>query len=379
MRATLLPAIMLLAAPVLAAGTAPAEKTEPARWEGFLLGQSLRGVPLKEALEEFREYEDLEFVLEPGIEETPVTFTFHRVPWRRALDLLLATHGLAGVAEGKVVRVSRAGGAAGPVELLVKGMALVEADIYLGISSTPLSSSPAGSSLPEERMARVDPALLQGGSEVESLRKAFSVPDLRLRAWPRCVGRVGEEMEVPLFVDGRDQEIGLLAEVSHGGPPGSGKLYLDLAFDYLDDPANWFRGGIPAGERVLLGGRIGDPPLYVFVAVTAWIGEKGEEPSSEESRKRDVEGVVPPKLLDGERPKYPRKMYVRGIQGEVTLNILVGVDGLVQDIEALEYDSPEFRDAAIHAIRRWRYAPGTKDGKPVPMWTKLTYSFSLLY
>ena len=81
------------------------------------------------------------------------------------------------------------------------------------------------------------------------------------------------------------------------------------------------------------------------------------------------------RLITGRHAKYPRKMNVRDVEGEVLLRVLVGEDGTVLKVEAVEWDSEEFRRKAVKAVRKWEFEPGTKDGKPVSMWTRVVYSF----
>ena len=80
-------------------------------------------------------------------------------------------------------------------------------------------------------------------------------------------------------------------------------------------------------------------------------------------------------MISGRHARYPRKMNVRDVEGEVLLRILVGEDGRVQKVEALEWDTEEFRRKAVSAVRKWEYEPGTRDGKPTAMWIRVVYSF----
>ncbi|EQD66104.1 TonB family protein, partial [mine drainage metagenome] len=52
-------------------------------------------------------------------------------------------------------------------------------------------------------------------------------------------------------------------------------------------------------------------------------------------------------------------------QGTVYLLVLVGADGSVQDVKVDQ--SSGYRDldrAAIEAARKWKFNPGSQDGKP---------------
>ena len=66
-------------------------------------------------------------------------------------------------------------------------------------------------------------------------------------------------------------------------------------------------------------------------------------------------------------PKYPAMERSRGHQGWVELNFVVTEDGEVVDpvVEASS-GSRAFEHEAIKTVKRWRYEPATKNGKPVP-------------
>lgn len=85
-----------------------------------------------------------------------------------------------------------------------------------------------------------------------------------------------------------------------------------------------------------------------------------------------------PRPLVQVRPVYPFRARERGIEGVVRLGFIVGADGSVREVEILDCE-PEgvFERAAKAAARRWRFAPGTKDGKPVASRVRVTVRFRL--
>jgi TonB family protein len=52
-------------------------------------------------------------------------------------------------------------------------------------------------------------------------------------------------------------------------------------------------------------------------------------------------------------------------------------DGSVTEIEVKNSTNPGqgFEDAAIAALKKWRYEPGTLNGKPVPVYFTVTIDF----
>ena len=73
-------------------------------------------------------------------------------------------------------------------------------------------------------------------------------------------------------------------------------------------------------------------------------------------------------------PVYPQKAREMGVEGSVRLRVAIGRDGSIEDVKALSGD-PLLAEAAIEAVKQWRYRPIILDGKPVPSLTVLTIVF----
>lgn len=85
---------------------------------------------------------------------------------------------------------------------------------------------------------------------------------------------------------------------------------------------------------------------------------------------------VKPHPLDLAAPVYPEKARKEGIEGKMSLKLLVNVDGSVSDVNVLE--GPEiFHQAAIDAISQSRFKPAEHNGKVVPVWMVMPIEFSL--
>jgi periplasmic protein TonB len=89
------------------------------------------------------------------------------------------------------------------------------------------------------------------------------------------------------------------------------------------------------------------------------------------------EGVIPPKLISGTDPKYPKKARKSKKDGKVVLSVVIGIDGKPQEITVKEAPDNEFAGCATDAVRKWRFKPGTKDGKPVPVLITVDVSFHM--
>jgi TonB family protein len=105
-------------------------------------------------------------------------------------------------------------------------------------------------------------------------------------------------------------------------------------------------------------------------------GFSGNKPA--ESALPSIEPVELPEaaaralLLEQPEPAYPAS--AKGRQGVVTLQILIGRDGTVQDSKFLQ-GSLVFAHVAVDAVKHWRFKPYIMNGRPVSVQTLLTFAF----
>lgn len=91
-------------------------------------------------------------------------------------------------------------------------------------------------------------------------------------------------------------------------------------------------------------------------------------------------GVSVPVIIPESKvvPVYPRKARKRKIEGRVVLRAIVSSDGSVRDAVMIESPSEELTEAAIAAVRQWRYKPALKDSVPVDAYFTVVVDFRLL-
>jgi TonB family protein len=82
------------------------------------------------------------------------------------------------------------------------------------------------------------------------------------------------------------------------------------------------------------------------------------------------------KRLNNVLPLYPEAAKRAGIQGIVQLVITIGKDGKVTNTRLLS-GHPMLAEAAIDAVRQWRYSPTVSNGKPVAVVTLVAVEFRL--
>lgn len=84
--------------------------------------------------------------------------------------------------------------------------------------------------------------------------------------------------------------------------------------------------------------------------------------------------VMTQKLVRSVTPEYPPEAKMAGTQGTVKLQIVVGINGHVQQIEILSGDRALAR-AAIEAVRQWEYQPTKYQGRLVEVITAVDVVF----
>lgn len=72
-----------------------------------------------------------------------------------------------------------------------------------------------------------------------------------------------------------------------------------------------------------------------------------------------------PRAMAQPPPDYPYSMRVAGITGSVTVEFVVGTDGHVLSAEVVRSTHREFADPALKAVLRWKFEPGTINGRKV--------------
>jgi TonB family protein len=81
-------------------------------------------------------------------------------------------------------------------------------------------------------------------------------------------------------------------------------------------------------------------------------------------------------LLNQVTPIYPAKARKKHIEGVVVVRAMIGTDGVVHDL-TLVSGPPMLVDAAMDALRQWRYRPYMFMGQPVEVEVKVEVKFAL--
>jgi TonB family protein len=81
-------------------------------------------------------------------------------------------------------------------------------------------------------------------------------------------------------------------------------------------------------------------------------------------------------LISGSQPDYPEEARAQGVEGVVTLEALIGVDGMVQSLSVISGD-PALVPAALESVKGWTYRPTLLNGVPIEVLTLVEVNFTL--
>ena len=121
-------------------------------------------------------------------------------------------------------------------------------------------------------------------------------------------------------------------------------------------------GGVSGGS---MGGTIGGV-----------IGSVAPPPPKQQSRIRVGGNVTAARVLNRVNPVYPPLARQTRISGTVRLHAIIAKDGTVQQLEVMS-GHPLLVQAALDAVRQWRYQPTLLNGEPVEVDTTVDVIFSL--
>jgi hypothetical protein len=112
----------------------------------------------------------------------------------------------------------------------------------------------------------------------------------------------------------------------------------------------------------------------------------------------EVKAPAEPKLVEQVKPVYPEDAKKEGVMGLFVIDLVIGKDGAIKEAQVVASAPTEARlrelqpkkgtaaavegdkrlaEAALAAVKQWKYAPILKDGKPVDFKATVTVNFKL--
>lgn len=85
-----------------------------------------------------------------------------------------------------------------------------------------------------------------------------------------------------------------------------------------------------------------------------------------------------PVLMTRTRAPYPSRARSKGVEGFVTVSMLVGADGRVSDVRVLDAEpAGVFDETALSTVKAWQFTPAHYEGRPVSLRVTQTIRFEL--
>jgi periplasmic protein TonB len=89
------------------------------------------------------------------------------------------------------------------------------------------------------------------------------------------------------------------------------------------------------------------------------------------------DGVTPPRSLYAPNPEFDEAARRAKLNGFVVLSLIVTPEGNTKDIRVTKSLSPGLDQRSIEAVSKWKFAPATKDGKPVAVELHVQTTFNI--
>jgi periplasmic protein TonB len=138
-------------------------------------------------------------------------------------------------------------------------------------------------------------------------------------------------------------------------------------------------------ERLIVPDTPPDPEASVVGSVVSGAGVPGgtgvvvpdvPPPAAVTTPVRASTLVTPPVKIRDESPVYPEMPRQAKLEGQVVIEAVIGVTGDVVETRVLKA-TPLFAEAALAAVRQWKYRPTLINGRPVPVVMTVTVTFRL--
>jgi protein TonB len=84
-----------------------------------------------------------------------------------------------------------------------------------------------------------------------------------------------------------------------------------------------------------------------------------------------------PKCAHCPNPKFPEAERLRRVEGSVLVLTEIGKDGRPGAIVVLAAQTADFAAAALRTLRKWRFHPALKAGKPIAVTAQVLLNFHL--
>ncbi len=162
----------------------------------------------------------------------------------------------------------------------------------------------------------------------------------------------------------------------------SGRLNMELGVLRQQEQVFNVSLKLTPGRSLVVGyGLPGGDALFAVITVDA--PESAPQPALASESGSDNERIymqwdIPPRLIHSPQPVYPEIAFRAGVEGTVTLHVVIGIDGSVENVTVAHASPSEiFSEAARKAVLEWRYEPARVGGESVKALCSQTIRFVL--
>ncbi len=120
--------------------------------------------------------------------------------------------------------------------------------------------------------------------------------------------------------------------------------------------------------------------FLVFILITVTVAQETEKSYFVCGSEHPAEKgpcATQPRAKTTPDPNYTKEATTNRVQGTILLHLIVEQDGIPSNITVLRGLSDGLNDEAVTAVKRWRFEPGTIEGKPVPVQIDAEVNFRL--
>ncbi len=247
------------------------------------------------------------------------------------------------------------------------------ANVQASVASLPVTSSPSqpqGNALPQANApAQTNPAVLtktsvqsNSASNTPSIMPAASTTSLRNPQPSANPARVGASLPVSA-----SKEVAAVPEKK----PILGNVHL--ATPKLTSRRNAQNVGEADAGITLTND---DQPEPSAEALNAGLAGGNKQPVAPAAPIPVGGDVVQAKLISSMPPAYPPLAKSQHVSGSVLVDALIDANGRVTTMKVVS-GPVLLHQAAMDALKQWKYRPATLDGKPTPMHLTVTIQFRL--
>lgn len=252
--------------------------------------------------------------------------------------------------------------------------------LNLAIDTAQHSKNPSALDLPLDLLAQVY-------QRQKNFSEASAVEQRRIDMW---AGMYGDNAAVVARVLGQmsvmERQAGNLADAeSHAR-----RALAILMAAYTDKPASaqaavdmadvlFAENRKDEAEKTLtLAEKIFETSVGPGSQLTTSVAARLKQPVSPPSAYRVGGQVSAPRVLSRVEPQYSEEARKGKLQGTILLSVVIDATGTPTQIAVLRPLGLGLDEAAIAAVSQWKFAPGMKNGTPVPVFSQIEMSFHLL-